>query len=117
MTEVLQNQSPTAEQRQICLLGASFETPNMGVSALTAGAIRCFVNRWPDAKVFLFDYGTTTRTYAMQCDGRTVSVPLFNMRFSKKFYLRICCCLPVSQGACRKRSAQGLCPATSGCAR
>jgi colanic acid/amylovoran biosynthesis protein len=110
MTEVLQNQSPTAEQRQICLLGASFETPNMGVSALTAGAIRCFVNRWPDAKVFLFDYGTTTRTYAMQCDGRTVSVPLFNMRFSKKFYLRnnvayllllagIARCLPEALGA------------------
>jgi colanic acid/amylovoran biosynthesis protein len=88
MMETSQNQSPTSERREICLLGASFETPNMGVSALTAGAIRCFVNRWPDAKVFLFDYGTTTRTYTLQCDGRIASVPLLNMRFSKKFYLR-----------------------------
>jgi colanic acid/amylovoran biosynthesis protein len=72
---------------EICLLGASFETPNMGVSALTAGAIRCFVNQWPGAKVFLFDYGKLAKSYTLELDGRAITVPLVTMRFSKKFYL------------------------------
>ena len=59
----------------------------MGVSALTAGAIRCFVNQWPDAKVFLFDYGKFTKSYTLEFDGRSITVPLVTMRFSKKFYL------------------------------
>jgi colanic acid/amylovoran biosynthesis protein len=86
MGQITKN-SPALAAPEICLLGASFETPNMGVSALTAGAIRCFVNQWPDAKIFLFDYGKFAKSYTLEFDGRSITVPLVTMRFSKKFYL------------------------------
>src|SRR5215467_10760818 len=79
---------PAEECVSICLLGASFETSNMGVSALTAGAVKCFLHRWPAAKVFLLDYSKTGLTYHLEFQGRKICLPLVNMRFSKKFYLR-----------------------------
>jgi polysaccharide pyruvyl transferase WcaK-like protein len=72
----------------VCLLGAGFETPNMGVNALTVGAIKCFLHRWPNAKIFLLDYSKTSLTYHLQFEERRICVPLVNMRFSKRFYLQ-----------------------------
>lgn len=71
----------------IAVLGATFETPNMGVGALTAGTLNCIYHCWPEAEVFLFDYGREPREYSIRAAGRAVKVPLVNIRFSKKFYL------------------------------
>lgn len=73
---------------KIALLGVSFETQNLGVSALTAGTIQCILHRWPRAEVFILDYGKTGRTYTLQVGDRQVSIPLVNMRFSPKVYLK-----------------------------
>jgi polysaccharide pyruvyl transferase WcaK-like protein len=75
------------EQFQIGLLGASFETQNMGVGALAAGAIKCILKQFPNASVFLLDYARERSNHALALDGKEVAVPLVNMRFSKKFYL------------------------------
>src|ERR1019366_7542946 len=73
---------------KIGLLGVSFETQNLGVSALTAGTIQCILHRWPRAEVFILDYGKTGSTHTLQVGDRQVSIPLVNMRFSPKVYLK-----------------------------
>jgi len=72
----------------ICLLGASFGTSNMGVNALTAGTLKAFYDQYPDGSLFLLDYEKNGATYSFRIGEKSVSVPLVNIRFSKKFYLK-----------------------------
>lgn len=73
---------------QICLLGASFGTNNMGVNALTAGTLKAFFDQYPSGELFLLDYGKNEATYTFQMGDRKLPIQLVNIRFSKKFYLR-----------------------------
>ncbi len=59
----------------------------MGVSALTASAIKCALNQLPSAQVFLLDYGREAMVYRLRIEGKEIKVPLANMRFSKRIYL------------------------------
>ena len=76
------------KNKKIILLGATFSTSNMGVGALTAGTIKCILHRFPDAEIFLLDYGREKQTYDFQLDNRVIPIQLLNMRFSKKIYLK-----------------------------
>jgi len=71
-----------------CLLGATFGSNNMGVGALTAGTIKSILYQFPDAEIFLLDYGKEKISYNFQVNDRNIPIPLLNMRFSKKFYLK-----------------------------
>lgn len=73
---------------RICLLGATFGTSNMGVSALTASAIKCVLNPFPSAEIFLLDYGREATVYRATIEGNEIEVPLANMRFSKRIFLK-----------------------------
>src|SRR4051812_48452733 len=68
----------------ILLLGASFSTGNMGVGALAAGALTIVSRRFPGATISLLDYGREAAVFVNQVDGRAISVPLVNIRFSWK---------------------------------
>lgn len=68
----------------ICLLGASFGTDNFGVNVLTLGTIRCALETFPDADLSVMDYGYQPLIYRVEMQGREISVPLLNIRFSKK---------------------------------
>ncbi|HEY2934571.1 MAG TPA: polysaccharide pyruvyl transferase family protein [Acidobacteriota bacterium] len=72
---------------KVCLLGASFTTGNMGVSALTAATIKCILTQFPTAVICLLDYGLVGATYTITVDGRAIPIRLVNMRFSKRFFL------------------------------
>src|SRR5690349_7682888 len=72
---------------RIGVLGATFETSNMGVGALAAGAIKCVLTEYPDAEVFFLDYGKESTVRGVRVKEACIRVPLVNMRFSKKFYL------------------------------
>lgn len=74
--------------KQVCLIGATFGTPNMGVGALTAGVIRCILEHNPNASISLLDYGKEQIQYDFPYQGRNIPIPLINLRFSKKFYLK-----------------------------
>ena len=76
-----------SKNARILILGASFDTGNMGVNALAAGAIQCVISRFPHASVSLLDYGRESKIYKLQLHDTEVSIPLINIRFSKKFYL------------------------------
>jgi colanic acid/amylovoran biosynthesis protein len=74
-------------QIRVAILGATFETGNLGVGALTVGAIKCVLSQYPEARLLLLDYAKKGSVHTLRLDGRQTTVPLVNMRFSKKFYL------------------------------
>ncbi len=79
------------EQRKnpkICLLGATFKTTNMGVSALTAGIIKSILCQLPNAEITILDYGKEGSIYDYSIANHTIRIRLLNLRFSKKFYLK-----------------------------
>lgn len=72
---------------RIAIIGATFETANMGVGALAAGAIKCVLSEYPEADVFFLDYGRERTVHTVRANATCIRVPLVNMRFSRKFYL------------------------------
>ncbi len=76
-----------SKQPVVGLLGATFNTGNLGVSALTEGALRTILHRFPEARVFLLDYGREGFVQNFRLGGRELELPFVNMRFSKRFWL------------------------------
>lgn len=74
-------------QQKVLLLGVSFNTRNMGVGALTAGAIKCIKMSLPDADIRILDYGKFSETYNLNVNGKDLLVELINLRFSKRVLL------------------------------
>lgn len=74
--------------KRICILGASFTTYNMGVSALTAGIIESIIRNHPEAEITLLDYAIEPKTYKFKTNNSEIPVRLQNIRFSKKIYLK-----------------------------
>ena len=72
---------------KVCMLGPSFETGNMGVSALTEGSIKCILNRWPDAEITLLGAGYTPEQYNLLVSGRQICIQTVPIRFSKDIFL------------------------------
>jgi colanic acid/amylovoran biosynthesis protein len=76
-----------AKPIKVGVLGATFETGNMGLGALAAGTVQCIRYEYPNADVFLMDYLQEETARQVRIDGRYLTVPLLNMRFSKKIFL------------------------------
>jgi len=76
------------ENIKICLLGASFDTGNLGVSALAESSIKIILNQWPDAEVVLFGTGSTDGEHCLKLSGREIRVRIVCMRFCKNVFLR-----------------------------
>ena len=71
----------------ICLLGASFDTPNLGVSALAESSIKCILHRWPEAEVTLLGSGRTAGEFCLKMAGKEIVVRKVPIRFSKNICL------------------------------
>lgn len=76
-----------AKPIKICILGATFNTQNMGVSMLAAGAIRCVLHRFPHARIAMLDYAYGGYEFDFLHDGAKIPIRFVNLRFSKKVYL------------------------------
>lgn len=72
---------------RIGLLGASFDTGNMGVNALAESAIKCILHRWPDAEITLLGSGYIPGEHHLSLSGREISVRIFPIRFCKNVFL------------------------------
>lgn len=70
-----------------CLLGASYDTANLGVAALASGTVNSVIHSFPGAKVFLLDYGRRPASYNVRCSGGTAQVELVNLRYSWRIWL------------------------------
>ena len=73
---------------RVGLLGASFDTGNLGVNALAESSIKCILHRWPDATVDLLASGRTCKTYTLEINGQTIEVENLPIRFCKNIFMR-----------------------------
>jgi colanic acid/amylovoran biosynthesis protein len=71
----------------IALLGATFDSPNLGVGALANGALKCIRDNRTYAHIVLLDYERSSVQSVRLAEGE-VCVPVVNLRFSKRVYLR-----------------------------
>jgi colanic acid/amylovoran biosynthesis protein len=72
---------------RICLLGASTDTGNQGVSALCLATLRGVLERAPDAEVTVFDHGFGTGTVDVTIDGQPRRYRRCGLRHSRRIYL------------------------------
>jgi len=72
---------------RIGLLGASFDTGNMGVSALAESTIKCILHRWPDAEVALLDSSCVVAEHRQRIGDKDVCVRELPIRFCKNVLL------------------------------
>jgi colanic acid/amylovoran biosynthesis protein len=71
----------------ICLLGLTFDSPNLGIGALLDGSVRGILHSLPGASISVLDYGVEPFVRFLEFEGRRVPVEFVNLRFSKKVYL------------------------------
>jgi polysaccharide pyruvyl transferase WcaK-like protein len=75
------------QKPQICLLGASFDTGNLGVNSLAEASIKCILHKWPDAEVILLDSERQPGQSQLQIGGKNVTIYELPIRFSKNIFL------------------------------
>lgn len=71
----------------ILLLGATYATGNLGVWTLASGAVASARHSYPQAQIDFLDYNVDPQEYQARYAGGVATVRLFNIRFSKKFWL------------------------------
>jgi polysaccharide pyruvyl transferase WcaK-like protein len=71
----------------ICLLGASFDTGNLGVSALAESSVKIILNKWSDAEVILLGSGYKPQQHRLFISDKEISVKTLPVRFCKNIFL------------------------------
>jgi len=72
---------------KICLLGASFETGNMGVNALAESAIKCARHRWPEAEVVLLGSGRKADEQRLMIQDSRLCIRKLPLRFCRNVFM------------------------------
>lgn len=67
--------------KSILILGASFATGNLGVSALAWSSIKIIRSRWPHAKIVLMGAGRQPTLAEIHLDGRREEIPTWPVRY------------------------------------
>ena len=75
------------EPMRIGLLGATFDTGNMGVSALAESSIKIILYRWPDCNITLLGMGREPGQYLVKVWGREVAIKTLPIRFCKNVFI------------------------------
>lgn len=73
---------------RVLLLGAGFDTQNLGVEALAIGTIQIINAHFPDVSVELLEYGRTSQRYSIEVNGNKTELNTLNIRFSKNITLQ-----------------------------
>ena len=75
------------EPIRIGLLGATFDTGNLGVSALAESSIKVILNRWPEAEVTLLDSSGVIGERRQKIGGKDICIRELPIRFCKNIFL------------------------------
>ena len=75
-----------ADKTSVLLLGASFDTGNLGVSALAEASIKCIINRWDGCRIGLFAAGTEYAEEKLNICGKDVDVTSLPVRFCPNIF-------------------------------
>ncbi|UCD51002.1 MAG: polysaccharide pyruvyl transferase family protein [Phycisphaerales bacterium] len=80
---------PNEENKKmvVCVLGASFDTGNLGVNALAESTIKIILHRWPGAEIVLLGNSHQPEETSLTVAGRVVTVRAVPIRFSKNVFL------------------------------
>jgi colanic acid/amylovoran biosynthesis protein len=78
------DQADSSKKVQVCLLGASLTTNNMGVGALAASLVKCAHHVWPGCGVNLLDFEKKAEQFEVPVEGCMATVATIPMRFSIK---------------------------------
>ncbi len=80
-----------AENKQgplkISLLGASFSTGNLGVSAIAESSIKCILHHWPDAQVSLLAGSRQDGREDIQIGNQPLKIKKTPVRFCRNIFL------------------------------
>ena len=76
------------EPMRIGLLGATFDTGNMGVSALAESSIKIILHRWPDCEIAMLDAGREPGQCKLEVCGRDVVIKTLPIRFCPNILAR-----------------------------
>ena len=68
----------------VCILGASFTTGNMGVSALAASLVKLILTVRPDATITFFIGQRSSKPQEIELSGRKISINIANIRRSPR---------------------------------
>ncbi|HEY3490804.1 MAG TPA: polysaccharide pyruvyl transferase family protein [Candidatus Deferrimicrobiaceae bacterium] len=82
MTKNIKNETVTSSNLQICLMGASPETGNLGVSALSASLVSIIDSLIPGAKIFMFLGMKQGKSLIMKTPKKDITVDIVNYRRS-----------------------------------
>lgn len=72
---------------KICVLGASFDTGNLGVNALAESALCLLLHRWPQAEIVLLGSARDPEQFSKVIAGREVRIHSVPIRFGRKVSL------------------------------
>jgi polysaccharide pyruvyl transferase WcaK-like protein len=76
------------KRNTICLLGASFGTGNLGVSALAWSSIKLILHHWPEAEVCIVGAGWLPSVYVFNNGGKAVNVYSRPVRYTPKVWVQ-----------------------------
>lgn len=71
----------------VCLLGASFDTGNLGVNALAESTVKIILHRWPNAEIVLLGSSHLPEESSLMVGGCQVTLRTVPIRFSKNIFL------------------------------
>ncbi|OQW92652.1 MAG: hypothetical protein BWK78_01030 [Thiotrichaceae bacterium IS1] len=71
---------------KIWLLGATFETANMGINALAESSLKCIITHWPQAELTLRAH-QQEMTQMVTVMGQTVKIQRVGLYFGKNIFL------------------------------
>lgn len=72
---------------KIGLLGATFDTGNLGVNAIAESAIKCILHKWPDAEITLLDSGQKVEEEKITIGDKELLIKKVPIRFCKNIFL------------------------------
>lgn len=84
MSEVCMDKT---ESVKIGLLGASFDTGNMGVNALAESSIKCILHYWPEAEITLIACSRVEEKVSQKIHDREIALTKIPVRFCKNIFL------------------------------
>jgi len=73
--------------KRVCLLGASFDTGNLGVNALAESSLKCILHRWPGAEIMLFASGYEPGQVSTTVGDRQVNLQRIPVRMGRQLGL------------------------------
>lgn len=72
---------------RVGLLGASFDTGNLGVNALAESSIKIILSHWPDAEITLLDSGRVVSEERLRIGDADLCIKKMPIRFSRNIFL------------------------------